>query len=116
MNLLAFVNLIMQRLVFLHQLFVTLGLGTIVGVDDHIIIDGLTPDGGSTTRDVVVAEAVATMVGIGLLGVGLVDVACLVEERSIEVIVGFPLGLVIVGNGKLRRGIACSCQQGKEED
>ena len=91
MGFLSSVHSVVQGLIFLHQILVTLGLGTIIGIDDHIVIYSLTPDGGSTTGTVVVTCSVASMVGNLLLRIGLVDVTCLVQQSVVEVIVRLPL-------------------------
>ena len=116
MRLLARVYLVVQRLIFAHARLVALKLGTIVGIDNHIVHNGLTPNGSSTTRHIIVAIAVAAMVSAGLLRVGFVDVARLVEESFVEVVVGFPLCLVVIGNGKLGTSIASTYQKAEDEN
>ena len=63
MRLLTAVYSVVQRLVLLHQFLVALRLGTIIGIDDHIIVDSLAPDSSGTARHVIVAIAVTAMVG-----------------------------------------------------
>ena len=99
MGFLATIYPIVQGLVFLHQIFITFGLSTIVGIDDHIVIDSLTPDGGSTTGTVVVACSVASVVSSLLFCVGLIDVAGFVQQGAVEVVVRLPLHGIGDGEG-----------------
>ena len=73
-SLLALIDIVVQRLILSHARLVALFLGTVVSIDNHVVHNGLTPDGSSTAAHIIVPVAVATMVSTRLLRVCLVDV------------------------------------------
>ena len=115
---LASIDLIVQRLVLPHSSGISLFLSTIVGVDNHIIHNGLAPNGSSTTGNIVVSIAVTTMVGFGLFGVGHIDVLAVlrVEEHTVEVIISLPFRRISIGNSNLSVGIIAHSQQREKEN